>query len=99
LTSNAEVASVLGGWVLFAILDPDSDPAIQINADPCRSGSKSETETMVKSSDPERLLRIRRKSGFTELFPFLHRLRPHLKGPSGGLAKQTLEQLFLGDCT
>jgi hypothetical protein len=28
-------------WVIFALLDPD--PAIQINADPCRSGSGSET--------------------------------------------------------
>jgi hypothetical protein len=26
-------------WVIFALLDPDPDPATQINANPCRSGS------------------------------------------------------------
>jgi hypothetical protein len=30
-------------WVIFALLDPDPDPATQINADPCGSGSGSET--------------------------------------------------------
>ncbi len=25
-------------WVIFALLDPDPDPATQINADPCGSG-------------------------------------------------------------
>jgi hypothetical protein len=29
--------------VIFALLDPDPDPAAQINADPCGSGSGSET--------------------------------------------------------
>jgi hypothetical protein len=28
---------------IFALLDPDPDPAAQINADPCGSGSGSET--------------------------------------------------------
>jgi hypothetical protein len=28
-------------WVIFALLDPDPDPATQINADPCESGSKT----------------------------------------------------------
>jgi hypothetical protein len=32
-------------WVLFALLDPDPDPATQINAGPCGSGS----ETLEKS--------------------------------------------------
>ncbi len=30
-------------WVIFALLDPDPDPANQINADPCGSGYGSET--------------------------------------------------------
>jgi hypothetical protein len=30
-------------WVIFALLDPDPDPATQINADPCGSGYGSET--------------------------------------------------------
>ncbi len=30
-------------WVNFALLDPDPDPATQINADPCGFGSGSET--------------------------------------------------------
>jgi hypothetical protein len=30
-------------WVIFALLDPDPDPATQINADPCGYGSGSET--------------------------------------------------------
>jgi hypothetical protein len=30
-------------WVLFALLDPDPDPAPQINSDPCGSGSGFET--------------------------------------------------------
>jgi hypothetical protein len=25
-------------WVIFALLDPDPDPATQINADPCGCG-------------------------------------------------------------
>jgi hypothetical protein len=28
-------------WVIFALLDPDPDPATQSNADPCGSGSKT----------------------------------------------------------
>jgi hypothetical protein len=32
-------------WVIFALLDPDPDPATQINADPCGSGYGSETLT------------------------------------------------------
>jgi hypothetical protein len=28
-------------WVIFALLDPDPDPATQINADPCGSGSET----------------------------------------------------------
>jgi hypothetical protein len=32
-------------WVIFALLDPDPDPATQIYADPCESGS----ETLVYS--------------------------------------------------
>jgi hypothetical protein len=28
-------------WVIFAFLDPDPDPATQINADPCGSGSET----------------------------------------------------------
>jgi hypothetical protein len=31
-------------WVIFALLDPDPDPAAQINADPCGSGS----ETLIR---------------------------------------------------
>jgi hypothetical protein len=31
-------------WVIFALLDPD--PAAQINADPCGSGSGSGSETL-----------------------------------------------------
>jgi hypothetical protein len=30
-------------WVIFALLDPDPDPATQINAYPCGSGSGSTT--------------------------------------------------------
>jgi hypothetical protein len=32
-------------WVIFSLLDPDPDPATQINADPCGSGS----ETLCKA--------------------------------------------------
>jgi hypothetical protein len=28
-------------WVIFPLLDPDPDPATQINADPCGSGSET----------------------------------------------------------
>jgi hypothetical protein len=28
-------------WVIFALLDPDPDPANEINADPCGSGSET----------------------------------------------------------
>jgi hypothetical protein len=28
-------------WVIFALLDPDPDPATEINADPCGSGSET----------------------------------------------------------
>ena len=35
-------------WVIFALLDPDPDPATQINADPCGSGYGSGSETLVK---------------------------------------------------
>ncbi len=28
-------------WVIFALLDPDPDPATHINADPCGSGSET----------------------------------------------------------
>ena len=28
-------------WFIFALLDPDPDPATQINADPCGSGSET----------------------------------------------------------
>jgi hypothetical protein len=28
-------------WVIFVLLDPDPDPATQINADPCGSGSET----------------------------------------------------------
>jgi hypothetical protein len=28
-------------WVIFALLDPDPDPAAQIKADPCGSGSET----------------------------------------------------------
>jgi hypothetical protein len=28
-------------WVIFNLLDPDPDPATQINADPCGSGSET----------------------------------------------------------
>jgi hypothetical protein len=28
-------------WVIFALLDPDPDPATPINADPCGSGSET----------------------------------------------------------
>jgi hypothetical protein len=28
-------------WVIFALLDPDPEPATQINADPCGSGSET----------------------------------------------------------
>jgi hypothetical protein len=30
-------------WVIFALLDLDPNPVTQINADPCGSGSGSET--------------------------------------------------------
>jgi hypothetical protein len=30
-------------WVIFALLDPDPDPATQINTDPCGYGSGSQT--------------------------------------------------------
>ena len=33
-------------WVIFALLDPDPDPATQINADPCGSGYGSGSETL-----------------------------------------------------
>jgi hypothetical protein len=34
--------------VIFALLDPDPDPAAQINADPCGSGS----ETLLGKNEP-----------------------------------------------
>jgi hypothetical protein len=34
-------------WVIFALLDPDPDPAAQINADPCGSGYGSGSETLI----------------------------------------------------
>jgi hypothetical protein len=33
-------------WVIFALLDPDPDPATQINGDPCGSGSGYGSETL-----------------------------------------------------
>jgi hypothetical protein len=35
-------------WVIFALLDPDPDPATQINADPCRSGSATLVSSMFE---------------------------------------------------
>jgi hypothetical protein len=36
-------------WVSFALLEPDPDPATQINADPCGSGSETlGTRTSIK---------------------------------------------------
>jgi hypothetical protein len=34
-------------WVIFALLDPDPDPATQINADPCGSGSNIQDQLIV----------------------------------------------------
>jgi hypothetical protein len=38
-------------WVIFALLDPDPDPATQINADPCGSGHGSGSETLFLSKE------------------------------------------------
>jgi hypothetical protein len=35
-------------WVIFALLDPDPDPATQINADSCGSGSETLKISTVK---------------------------------------------------
>jgi hypothetical protein len=31
--------------VIFALLDPDPDPAVQINSDPCGSGSETQKKS------------------------------------------------------
>jgi hypothetical protein len=36
-------------WIIFPLLDPDPDPATQINADPCGSGYGSRSETLDKT--------------------------------------------------
>jgi hypothetical protein len=43
-------------WVIFALLDPDPDPATQINTDPC--GSESETLGTVPPTVPLNILSI-----------------------------------------
>jgi hypothetical protein len=42
-------------WVIFALLDPNPDPATQINVDPCGSGSEygSGTETLAMDHTPD----------------------------------------------
>jgi hypothetical protein len=40
-------------WVIFALLDPDPDPATQINADPCGSGSETLMCTIVHVACPQ----------------------------------------------
>jgi hypothetical protein len=35
-------------WVIFALLDPDPDPATQINVDPCGSGSETLFTNLAK---------------------------------------------------
>ncbi len=43
-------------WVIFALLDPDPDPATQINADPRGSGYGSGSETLAVCSVGEMVL-------------------------------------------
>jgi hypothetical protein len=47
-------------WVIFALLDPDPDPAIQINEDPCGSGYGS----VYPGKWNEQRQRIARSTGY-----------------------------------
>jgi hypothetical protein len=38
-------------WVIFSLLDPDPDPATQINADPCESGSATLKFTTIREEE------------------------------------------------
>jgi hypothetical protein len=45
-------------WVIFALLDPDPDPATQINAESCGSGSGSTTLVEI-CRDPVIFVRVK----------------------------------------
>jgi hypothetical protein len=53
-------------WVIFALLDLDPDPATQINADPCGSGSA----TLQKYTDSTLAVNV-----FSETKSFLTRIQ------------------------
>jgi hypothetical protein len=52
-------------WVIFALLDPDPDPATQINADPCGSGSETLVKRVKLSSFPYRHVLKKEKFNFS----------------------------------
>jgi hypothetical protein len=50
INSKYEISSLFSFlWVIFALLDPEPDPATQINADPCGSGSATLVVGTVKT--------------------------------------------------
>jgi hypothetical protein len=74
----------LFSWVIFALPDPDPDPATQINADPYGSGSTTLVELKVMFESPVHLCDIKpehfglaegpvaaagRASGFSRCYP------------------------------